>query len=270
MDFVQNLPVFIIMALVLIGLPILLGKLSGKSPMEVFFGERVNQTIFGKKNDAGSESADAPASGSSTASGKGTGSDKDTASGKGTASGKSAGKKGKGKDTPDRNSTKQELISFISDLVSYGRRNHFCSLVPGTLTLGGEVTSFAAIIVTRRALLCFNCFGFGGQIYCENGKETWRQVMNGTEKTFESPVLKNERQEKILEQILTDCGYEGTAVQIFGVFTAPSASLQHRSGTNCYTVKDMMSVLQGTDFLKDKGVDPKKVAKALEKYSMKA
>ena len=52
MNFAEMLPVFIIMALVMIVLPIVLGRLSGKSPMEVFFGSRVNSSAFGGGNQA--------------------------------------------------------------------------------------------------------------------------------------------------------------------------------------------------------------------------
>ena len=241
----EMLPVYIIMALVLIGLPILLGRLSGKSPMEVFFGDRINNTIFGRKKSKGSGASSA-----------------DT--------GENNPAKGKGSNPPAKNSTKQELLSFVSDLVSYSRRNHFYSIVPGTLSINGETASFACIIVTRQTVLGFNCFGYGGLIFCENGKDTWRQLMNGQETRFDSPAIKNQKQEEILRQVLTACGYPDLRTQVYGVFPAPSASLQHRSGTDCYSHKNMLQLLQNDTYLKDKGVDPQKVGKALEKYVKKA
>ena len=52
------IPVYIIVGLVLIGLPVLLGKLTGTNPMEIMFGQRVNNTIFGRKKKEQEDSAD--------------------------------------------------------------------------------------------------------------------------------------------------------------------------------------------------------------------
>ncbi len=166
--------VFIIMALVLIVLPILLGRLSGRSPMEVIFGRRVNDTAFGQGKDGEKEKAG----------------------------------------PVQKNSTKQELMTLISDLLSYSRRNHFYCFTPGTLEVNGEVASLSAVIVTRSAVLGFNCFGYG-------------------------------------------------------VFTAGSVELKNRSGTQCYTAKEIMSLLGGDQILRDKGTDPQKVGKLLEQQTKK-
>ena len=240
MDFVHMLPVFIIMVLVLIVLPIVLGKMSGKNPMEVFFGERVNDTVFGKKKNETDDK-----------------------------SGKKDGKK-KRSGGPARNSTKEELLSSVSQLVSYARRNRFYSIVPGTLMLDDEVATFSVIIVTRAAVLGFNSFGYGGNIFCDKEKERWNQDLDGNKNRIDSPVLKNEKQKEILSGVLKKCGFDNTAYEVYGVFTSPSAVLKNRSGTDCYTQKDMMNVLQGDRYLRDQGVDVQKVGKALEKYIKKA
>ena len=235
--------VYIIMALVIIGLPVLLGRISGKSPMEIFFGRRVNDSAFGGDN----------------------------ASAKGTdgAAKKEAAQNG-GKLSPARNSTRQELLSFISELVSYSRRNHFYSLVPGTLELEGEVTSFAAVIVSRNAVLGFNCFGYGGDLFCAKDQEKWKQQAGGKESLIESPVRKNMRQQELLEKALELCGFPDVSCQVYGVFTAPSASLKNRGGTNCYTKEEMMNLLAKNEFIKDKGVEPVRIGRALSGLLKKA
>ena len=241
MDLVQMLPVIIIMVLVLIVLPIVLGRMSGKNPMEVFFGERVNDTVFGKKKS---------------------GTD-------GNQDGKNNEKKKKSGPSA-RNSTKEELLSSVSQLVSYARRNHFYSIVPGTLMMDDEVATFSVILVTRAAVIGFNSFGYGGDIYCDKGKEKWNQDLGGNKTRIDSPVLKNEKQKEILSGVLKRCGFDDIGYEVYGVFTSPSTVLKNRSGTDCYTQKDMMNVLQGDSFLRDRDVDVQKVGKALEKCIKKA
>lgn len=231
----SNLTIILIMVIVLIVLPVLLAKLSGRNPMEMFFGKRVNDSPFARKK----------------------GQD---------------GKDGKAENGDDRrrNSTKQELMECISSLISYARRNHFYAIVPGTLTDGDKVATLSVVIVTRRAVLGFNCFGYGGTIECSEDGESWKQTLMGAEKRFDSPVLKNRAQKALLEKILKDCGFEGIPVNIYGVFTAKGVELKNRYRTGCHTAKTLLPILSGTEYAEDRGVDPKKVGKELEKHVKRA
>ena len=84
----DNLTIILIMIGVMIVIPVIFARLSGRNPMEIFFGRRVNDTGFG--------------------------------TGEKKASG--GGKKAK----EEKNSTRNDLMVLISDLTGYARRNHFC------------------------------------------------------------------------------------------------------------------------------------------------
>ena len=228
----EMLPVFIIMALVMIVLPIGLGRLSGKSPMEVFFGSRVKDSAFG----AGET--------------KGTDGEKKAKSG--------------GKQEVQAGSTRQELMECISMLLSYARRNRFYCMVPGTVTADGETASLAAVIVTRSAVLGFNCFGYGGKIFASRTDGPWLQNAGDGEKEIDSPTVRNRKQKEILDKALASCGLEGLETRVFGVFTAGSAKLKNSGGTGCVTVRELQEVLGSDRILKDGGVDPKETGARLE------
>ena len=49
----KMLPVYIIIILVLIVVPILLGRRVGRSPLEILFGEQANNLFFRKKKKEG-------------------------------------------------------------------------------------------------------------------------------------------------------------------------------------------------------------------------
>ena len=83
----DNLTIILIMIAVMIVIPVIFARLSGKNPMEIFFGRRVNDTGFG----AGGKKQDPQ-----------------------------AGKKGK----EEKNSSRNDLMVLISDLTGYARRNH--------------------------------------------------------------------------------------------------------------------------------------------------
>ena len=207
-----------------------------RSPMEVFFGSRVNSSAFGGGDQAKEN--------------------------------KDAGKAEKGKkgaeQKPQAGSTRQELMECISMLLSYARRNHFYCMVPGTVTADGETASLAAIIVTRQAVLGFNCFGYGGRVFASRTDGPWTQTVNGEEKEIDSPTVKNRKQKEILDKALENCGLEGIKTQVFGVFTAGSAQLKNSSGIDCYTAKELQVLLSADRFLKDGGIDPKETGAKLE------
>ena len=117
----KTISLYVILFLVMIGLPVLIGKLTGSNPMEFLLGDRVKGTIFGKRKK-----------------------EKEEASGSMVTNPKDVSK--------EKNSSRQELMKTISDLLCYGRRNRFYSIIPGTLACKDEVTSLAVLMVTRNKI----------------------------------------------------------------------------------------------------------------------
>ena len=241
----KMLPVYIIIILVLIVLPIVLGRKAGISPLEALFGKQA-EGLFGKKKKK-----------------EGTASGGDDAKG---ASGKAGGKK---KEEVQKNSSRQELMTAISASLTYSRRNHYYCIVPGTLMHEDKVASLAAIVVTKGKVLGFNCFGYGGTVTAGFGDDDWTQVLNGDEKKIDSPVVRNRRQKEILDAVLKECGFLNIPTEIYGVFTASGTILKDHKNTHCCTQKAMMEILKGDRFLEDRGLDPAKVGKALEAHVKK-
>lgn len=216
-----------IMLLVLIGIPVLLGRKSGKSPMEIIFGSRVKGTAFEKKETG-------------------------------------AGEKEKAAAAREKNSGREDLLATVSDLVSYARRNHFALLVPGTIQAGGKTANLAAILLTRGRVVGINCFGYGGSIQAYPGEANWTQTQGGKKKSFDSPVAKNRLQEEILREALKEAGFGETPAEVLGVFTASSAVLKSAGKTSCFTREALRTKLSEDRYLKDEGLDPEKLRAALD------
>ena len=236
MNITELMPVIIIMALIIFVLPVVIGRATGKNPLEVFFGKHItNHLSFGSGADA-----------------------------KGGAQGASAaaGKKTK----KERNSTGQELMETISAMVNYARRNHYYCVVPGTVEADGEMAILSAILVTKSSVIGIHCFGYGGTVYFEGRQEKWRQVLNGETVRIDSPVLKNDKQKQILEKVVRKCREEGTDVEVLGVFTAKGVTLKNSNGTRCYPREALTEILGSQRYTQDKGIDPKKLGKELEAY----
>ena len=215
--------------LIMIVIPVIFARLSGRNPMEIFFGRRVNDTGFG----AGGKKQDPQ-----------------------------AGKKGK----EEKNSSKNDLLVLISDLTTYARRNHFYMIMPGTLQHGGKTASLAAVIITRGMVLGINCFGFGGSVMAGSGRDDWTQTMNGEKKRFPSPTVKNQEQEKLLSRVLKDAGLEGIRYKVIGVFTAPGVRLSGLRDTACFDRGMIKTYLASDECMISRDLEPSAVGAALEPF----
>lgn len=228
---------YAIIIVVLIGIPVILSRKSGKNPMELLFGKRAGKSLFGgRKSESGGGETQ-------------------------------AARPGTKKQT---NSNRNDFMELISRLATYARKNHFRLIIPGTLSCGGTTAVLTALIITRSKVVGINCFGFGGRVIAAEGDKDWTQVMNGVETTFPSPLVKNANQERIVRQVLEETGFAGTEAEIVGVFTSPSVWLSNLAGTNCYSRDDAMKYLKSDEFLKDRGLDPAAVEQALEPRIVRA
>ena len=228
---------YAMVVLVLIGIPVILAKKSGKSPMEMLFGKRGSNGLFGTRKKESGNSAPPDS------------------------------KPQAGKQT---NSNRNDFMDLISRLATYARRNHFRLIIPGTLSCDGKTAVLTALIITRSGVIGINCFGFGGRVIAATGDQDWTQVMNGEESMFPSPVKKNRDQEKLVRQVLAEVGRADTDVEIVGVFTSPSVWLSNVSGTNCYKKDDALKYLKSDRFMGDKGVDPKTLDEVLQPRIVRA
>ena len=238
MDF-NTLILAVIMGLVFIALPVFLGRKSGKSPMQLIFGNQVKGTLFDKnrkkgEDETGEEKASPP------------------------------------KSALEKNGSKQELLDMISSLASYARRNQFFFLSPGTVMSQGETATLAVILITPCACVGINCFGYGGTIQCERNDTDWMQTLNGEKIALPSPAKKNAAQRRILRQALESCGYGNIPVYVLGAFTNAKARLKHRTGDGFYQKKELLEHLDSDRYHADGGIRPNEVGKALEKLVKRA
>ena len=162
------------------------------------------------------------------------------------------------------------FMVLISRLLTYARRNRFYTIVPGTLTIGEQTASLAAVVVTRGCVLGVNCYGFGGSIEGKSGSADWVQTLNGERKSFPSPTVKNEEQRKILADVLVDAGYPEVDAQVVGVFTEPKVRFTKVAGKGCYTMDMFRDFLASDMCMRSKDLDPSEIGKKLEAYVKRA
>ncbi|MBQ1312083.1 MAG: hypothetical protein IIY55_09565 [Blautia sp.] len=233
-DTTQMIVTAVVMAVVLILLPLVIARKTGKSYREILLGSR-GASGNGKKEGEKEE-------------------DKDK---KRPAAGK------------EKNSNRNDLLDFVSSLVSYSRKHHFHLVFPGTVSTEEGTAMLTAILITRKQAVGFSCYGYGGTVLAKAGAEEWTQTLNGERSRFKSPEKKNARQEALLRAALDQAGYPFVPCEVMGVFTAKKLELLNAGKMNCFVKANAMEHLKEEKYLADGPQKPEEVGKALEKLVIK-
>ena len=214
--------------------------------------------LFGRKGSAAGKSGFA---GTSSEAGNGASNGKSSAAGNGQE-----GKAGAGK---DGNGTQNDLMTMVSKLLNYTRRNHFQIIIPGTIAADGEKAAITVIMITRSRIIGVNCYGYGGTLQIAAGENDWTQTLNGQRHKIDSPVRKNQQKYEVLRRVQTAASLEDIPSEVIGIFTTPGVLLKGGTGSRCFTRKTVMEYLESPHVMADEKIDPKATAKKLEPYLVK-
>lgn len=174
--------------------------------------------------------------------------------------GKKAGEKKKPRET---NGSRNDLMSFVSTLLSYSRRNQFNVVYPGLICWNGKSSNLIALLVTRCGVIGINAYGFGGVVYTRNGGREWLQNLNDEERPLADLSAANRESTEIARAALDANGMQDLPFEAVGVFTNPHVTLNIPASCGCYSKKGLMEYLKDERFLRDGGIDPKKTGARL-------
>lgn len=102
----------------------------------------------------------------------------------------------------EHNSSRDDVLSCISSLTSFARRNHFVLLYPGTLKKGNVQATLLGVLVMRSGIVGINIFGFGGTVRGSSSEGAWTQTLNGRTQPIPNPLERCREQEAALRAIL--------------------------------------------------------------------
>ena len=170
----------------------------------------------------------------------------------------------------EKNSSKNDLLNFISSMASFSRKYHCHLVFPGALKTEGGTAMLAAVLITRTRAVGFSCFGYAGTVLCKSGDEDWNQTLNGEKIRIKSPSKRVKEQEVLLKSALQSTGYGNLPCEVMGIFTAPKVQLMNAGKANCYTKKAALEKLNSEQYTGNGPIDPKEVGKALETLVVKA
>ncbi len=130
-----------------------------------------------------------------------------------------------------RNGTKNELTAFVAQLLRFTSKNGMRLVAPGTISHDGKTARLTALVVAPGGIIGVYCLGFGGTIAPGNRMEpagvsaSWRQHINGEDKTFDNPIKACQEQKELIRSAM-ECAGITASLEIVTVFTNPQAVLE--------------------------------------------
>ena len=167
-----------------------------------------------------------------------------------------------GKEPRINNGTKGELLSFISQLIRFAGKNGMQVVAPGTITYKGKTSRLSALLVTPSGITGIYCLGFGGTITGAKEPNSWKQHINGENKTFPNPLTACREQEEIVRGAMAEAGIRGD-MDVVIVFTNPRATLREVPSSRIYSQFGLLEHLKDTSALRNGSLDVKDTAKKL-------
>ena len=222
------LPVMTVIALLLLMLPYLIYRYTGKSVTEWLrlsvlirkaesMADALRETLFGKKSSRKTTTAKAqkPASAASA--------------------GVKALAKPADRSLDNRNrSVQRDYLRFLSRLLDHARKNRLFAIVPGNLNVDGQTAQLAGILVTRSRVIAVMAYAFGGQIRC--GKDGNMQVQEGGSfRPIGDPSSETLEAENLVKKAAARIGVDPDLVSGVMVFTGEDAVLLNGCPANAKT-----------------------------------
>ncbi|MCI8763915.1 MAG: hypothetical protein HFG58_04975 [Lachnospiraceae bacterium] len=158
-----------------------------------------------------------------------------------------------------RNGTKSDLTAFVAQLLRFTSKNGMRLVAPGTVSHDGKTARLTALVVAPGGIVGVYCLGFGGTIAPGNRKEpagktaSWRQHINGEDKSFDNPVKACQEQQELICSAMEQAGISAV-LEVVTVFTNPQASLESTPAF-VYHPKSFLQYLKEKEELKTGTLD---------------
>lgn len=158
------------------------------------------------------------------------------------------------------NSSHNDLIQMVSDLILFSRKNNTGLVYPATIVHNGKTGNLVAFVVTKSRVIGMNCFGFGGTIARDGTTGEWTQHINGVTQSIPDPEALNKEQYELARAAMDANGMKDLPLDVMAVFTNKHVTLT-TSRVNVYNTHDMIQRLAQIIADEKAEFDPNETAK---------
>ena len=131
-------------------------------------------------------------------------------------------------------SVQRDYLRFLSRLLDHARKNRLFAIVPGNLNVDGQPAQLAAILVTRSRVIAVMAYAFGGEI--RSGKDgKWQAKESGSFRPIGDPSSETLEAETLVKKAAARIGVDPDLVCSVMVFTGEDAVLLSGCPANART-----------------------------------
>ena len=153
---------------------------------------------------------------------------------------------------------RNDYLKALSELLAFARKNHLFVVVPGNVTYQGKTAELDALVVTRAKVVGVLAYSFGGTIECRSDGEDWRVTDEEGARTLGSPIREADAQDELVRGALLAGHLGDIPYQTVMLFTGSDAVLTGERPQGSCTREELFRMLEGGGSL-----DPKAVGKRL-------
>ncbi len=166
-------------------------------------------------------------------------------------------------------SVQSEYLRFIADAVNFGRRNKLFTIVPGNLRCGEEEADLTMIIVTHARVIGVMAIPSEGEITCAKNGTAWKQTAGTETETIGDLGGRRAVQHDLAEKALKAAGMGRTVYETALVFTGRDTSLTGARPEYAYTAASFFESLQTQADLQSGSLDPRQTGQRINQLRRK-
>lgn len=162
-----------------------------------------------------------------------------------------------------------EYLRFIAEAVNFGRRNKLFTIVPGNLRCGEEEADLTMIIVTHARVIGVMAIPSGGEITCTKNGSSWKQTAGGVTENIGDLSSRHSLQHELVSNTLRKEGMGRIVYETAMVFTGRDTTLTGARPECAFTGKQFFESLQTQADLQSGSLDPKQTGMKINQLRRK-
>lgn len=158
---------------------------------------------------------------------------------------------------------RNDYLRAMSDLLTFARRNRLFAIVPGNLACQDGTAELDALVVTRARVVGILAYSFGGTIACGAGGEDWTVTDGEGTRRLESPKRKADAQDELARRALRAGNLGDVPYRTVLLFTGGDAVLTGERAQGAYTREELLRLLGSDEDLRGGPLDPRATGKQI-------
>lgn len=153
-----------------------------------------------------------------------------------------------------------DYLGFISDILRFARKNRLFAVVPGDICYGGQTAHLTALLITRARIIAIMAYAFDGPIK-PDGTGKW--LVGGSDEDAGDLTQEASQQDVLAKGTIRQMGMNPALCDTVIVFTGRNADLPKSRPANAMTAKEFFGSYLKEDDLMGNILDPVDTGKRL-------